>query len=64
MAVDLVFEYIVWRPAFASDALHVNLSAASLEKHHMFEGRILESLIFLSFLKHLALTVFKNVELR
>ena len=60
MAVDREFEYIVWRPAFVSGALHVNPGAASLEKHCFFEGWMSESLIFLWFLKRLALKVFKN----
>ena len=61
MAVDREFEYIVWRPAFVSGALHVNLGAASLEKHYVFEGWMSESLIFNLFLKRLALGVFKNL---
>ena len=61
MAVDREFEYIVWRPAFVRCALHVNLGAASLEKHRVFGGCMSESLIFLWLLKRLALKVFKNL---
>ena len=61
MAADREFEYIVWRPAFVSGALHVNLGAASLEKHCFFEGWMSESSILLRFLKRLALKVFKNL---
>ena len=39
MAVDREFEFIVWRPAFVSGALHVHLGAASLEKTLCF-GRL------------------------
>ena len=61
MAVDWEFEYIVWRPAFVSGALHVNPGAASLEKHSVFEGCMSARLIFLWLLKRLALKVSKNL---
>ena len=46
MEVDRDFEYIVWRPAFVSGELHVNLGAASLEKHCLFEGCLKAKLDF------------------
>ena len=49
MAVDREFDYIIWRPAFATDALslHLNLGAASLEKRCVVASWLSESVILL-----------------